>query len=61
MEVTDVAVVHEQPAPEAEGMAVGLLIGDPIAARTCTMNMGDSVCAASSRRFASPQAGATLW
>ena len=34
--------------------------GDPIAARTCARNSGDSMCPASSRRFASDHAGATL-
>jgi glutamine amidotransferase len=33
----------------------------PVVARTWAMNMCDSTCAASSRRFSSPQAGATPW
>ena len=34
--------------------------GEPIAARTCARKSGDSMCPASSRRFASDHAGATL-
>jgi hypothetical protein len=36
-------------------------IAVPVVARTCAMNMCDSMWAASSRRLASPHAGAMLW
>ena len=56
----DHAVVHEQPRPCRNGWQFVCWIAVPVVARTCAMNSGDSTCAASSRRFSSPQAGATL-
>ena len=47
--------------PVAEGWQLVSWTGEPIAARTCARNSGDSMWAASSRRLASPHAGATLW
>ena len=46
--------------PWRNGWQLVCWIAVPVVARTCAMNSGDSMCSASSRRFASPHAGATL-
>ena len=47
--------------PWRNGWQLVCWTGDPIAARTWARKSGVSTCRASSRRFASDQAGATLW
>ena len=73
-EITDIYLDRETDRPEWAVVHTGLFglrssfvplaeateTGDPIAARMCARNSGDSMCAASSRRFASAHAGATL-
>ena len=46
--------------PWRNGWQLVCWIAVPVVARTCAMNSGDSMWAAISRRFASPQAGATF-
>ena len=46
--------------PRRNGWQLVSCTGEPIAARTWARNSGDSMWAASSRRFASDQAGETL-
>ena len=46
--------------PWRNGWQLVSWIAVPVVARTCAMNMCDSMCPASSRRFASPHAGDTL-
>jgi hypothetical protein len=44
-----------------EGWQFVCWIGDPEEARMCANTIGDSMCAASSRRLRSFQAGSILW
>ena len=56
--ITPLWTISQRPC--RNGWQLVCWIAVPVVARTCAMNNGDSMCAANSRRFASPQAGATF-